>query len=124
MIETALFTVLSTAEAITALADTRIYPGVLPKNPTLPAVVYKFITSQGNPTMNTRGLTRARVQLESFGATYSDAVNLRSAIVQTLAGFTSAAFTASVLNPVGNDGFDEDLLQYLAICEAYLWFPQ
>jgi Protein of unknown function (DUF3168) len=124
MIESAIYSVLSSADAVTTLAGTRIYPGVLPKNPTLPAVVYKFITSQGNPTMSTRGMTRARLQLESFGETFSDAVNLRAAIVQTLAGYTSAAFTAQVFNPIGNDGFYEDLLQYVALAEAYLWFAQ
>ena len=38
MIETSLFKVLSTSSAITALAGTRVYPAVLPTDPTLPAL--------------------------------------------------------------------------------------
>jgi hypothetical protein len=121
MIETALFTVLSTASAVTALAGTRIYPAVLPKNPTLPAAVYKFAGGANTPTMDTRGKQRSRLQIDCFGETYSDAVNLRKAIAQTLGGYVSAEFQSQVLT-IGSDGFDEDLLQYVAILEVYVWF--
>jgi len=121
MVESALFTVLSTSAAVSALAGTRIYPSVLPKGPTLPALVYRFVTSVAQPTMDTRGMARARVEFDCFGETYSDAVNLRSAVVQTLAGYKDANITSQVFNPTADDGFDQDLLQYVAICEAYVW---
>jgi hypothetical protein len=122
MVETAIFNVLSSSAAVTTLAGTRIYPAVLPKDPTLPAVVYRFITSTAQPTMDTAGRSRSRLQLECLGETYADAVTLRKAVVQTLAGYRSAEFQSQVFNPTADDGFDQDLLQYVAIAEAYLWF--
>jgi Protein of unknown function (DUF3168) len=122
MIETAIFATLSTSAAVTALAGTRVYPATLPKDPTLPAVVYRFIGGAATPTMDTAGKQRARLQLDCIAETYSDAITLRKAVVQTLAGYRSAAFQAQVLNATTDDGFDQDLLQYLAICEVYIWF--
>jgi hypothetical protein len=122
MVETAIFTVLSTSSAVSALAGTRVYPAVLPKDPTLPAVVYKFVGGSNQPTMDTPGKQRARLQLDCFGETYSDAITLRKAVVQTLAGYRSAAFQSQVLNATADDGFDQDLLQYVAIADAVIWF--
>ena len=122
MVETALFTALSASEAVSALAGTRIYPATLPKDPALPAVVYHFAGGANQPTMDTPGKQRSRLQLDCIAETYSDAINLRKAVVQTLAGYSSAAFQSQILNATGSDGFDQDLLQYVAICEAYAWF--
>ena len=72
--------------------------------------------------MNTRGKSRSRLQIDCFGETYSDAVNLRKAVVQALAGYTTTDFTSQVFNPTADDGFDQDLLQYVAMAEAYVWF--
>ena len=122
MIESALFTVLSTSAAVSALAGTRVYPAVLPKDPTLPAVVYRFVGGANQPTMNTRGRQRSRLQIDCFGETYNDAISLRKAVVQTLGGYSSATFQSQILDATADDGFDQDLLQYLAIAEAYVWF--
>jgi hypothetical protein len=122
MVETALFTALSTSAAVSALAGTRIYPAVLPKDPTLPAVVYHFVGGANQPTMDTRGKQRSRVQFDCIGETYLDAVTLRKAVVQTLAGYRCADFQSQILNATGSDGFDQDLLQYVAIAEAYVWY--
>lgn len=122
MIEGALYNVLSTSSAITAIAATRIYPAVLPKNPTLPALTYRFIAGPVKPTMDTGGIQKSRVQIDCYAETFADAVNLRNAVVQTLHRYRDTNFQSLILD-TGPDGFDHDLLQYVAIAEAYLWSP-
>jgi len=122
MVEASIFALLSEAAAIYPLAGTRVYPATLPKDPTLPAVVYKFVGGANQPTMDTNGMQRSRLQLDCIGESYSDAITLRTAVVQTLAGYKSAAFQAQVLNATADDGFDQDLLQYVAIADAVVWF--
>jgi hypothetical protein len=122
MIETSLFTLLSTSAAVSALVGTRVYPATLPKDPTLPAVVYHFVGGNNAPTMGTSGKQRSRLQINCYGETYSDAITLRKAVVQTLAGYSGADFQSQILNATGSDGFDAQLLQYVAICEVYVWF--
>jgi hypothetical protein len=121
MIGDALFSVVTGASAVSSLIGMRFYPAVLPKDPTLPAAVYRFVGGSNTPTMDTRGFQRSRLQIDCFGDTYSDAVNLRKAIAQTLGGYSSAEFTSQILT-IGSDGFDQDLLQYVAILEIYCWF--
>jgi hypothetical protein len=120
MIETDLFTVLSTATAITALASTRVYPVALPTDPTLPAMTYMFVGGSGQPSFNTRGMQRARVEINSWGDTYSDAVTLREAVIQTLAGYSDENFSAMYMQ--STDFFDHELLQYRAMAEFYVFY--
>lgn len=122
MIGESLFTVVTGNTAVSSLIGTRFYPAVLPKDATLPAAVYKFVGGNNAPTMDTRGLQRSRLQIDCFGDTYSDAVNVRKAIVETLGGYSSAEFTSQVLNATGSDGFDQDLLQFVALLDVVLWF--
>jgi hypothetical protein len=118
MIETALFTALSTASTVIALCGTRIYPLVLPKDPTLPAIDYKFVTGNNTPTMNTNGVQRYRVEVNCWGDTYLDAVSLRNAVVKALSGYRAGTMTVEYLMP--QDFFDDELLQYRAMAEFYV----
>jgi|SRR5579875_3317747 len=121
MVGTELFTVLSGSPTVSALAGTRIYPARLPTDPTLPAATFKFAGGSNTPTMDTPGKQRSRLQIDCIGETYADAVNLRAAIAKTLGGYRSAEFSAQVLT-IGSDGFDQELLQFVAILEVYVWF--
>jgi hypothetical protein len=70
--------------------------------------------------MDTRGTQRSRIQLDCWGDTYGDAVNLRAAVIQTFAGYKDANFSAQILST--SDDFEHDLLQYRAIVEVYLTY--
>ena len=119
MIEATLYSVISSATAITALSGDRIYPVVLPTDPALPALSYMFIAGVVKPTMDTRGTQRSRVQIDCWGNTYSDAVSLREAVIQTLAGYNDG-FCCQILNTL--DDFEHELLQYRAVVEVYLTY--
>lgn len=86
MIEAGLFQLLSTATAITAICQTRIYPVVLPTGPKYPAMTYQVIVAPQSQTMNTAGMQHWRLQFDCWGDTYGDAVSLRAALIKTLNG--------------------------------------
>ena len=69
------------------------YPLVIPEGSTLPAAAYTFVGGTANPTFNTSGLTRYRVEVSCYGQTYSDAVTLRSTVKTALNGYTDPNMT-------------------------------
>lgn len=119
MVEQTLYTALSSSSAVTAICGTRIYPLVLPTEPTLPAIDYKFVAGANQPTMDTTGVQRYRVEVNCWGATYADAVNLRYAVVKALSGYQSGNTSIQYLMP--EDFFEPDLLQYRALAEFHVY---
>ena len=118
MVETDFFTALSTASTVTAICGTRIYPCQLPKDPTLPAVEYRFIAGSNLPAFTTMGAQKYRVEVSCWGDTYLDAISLRYAVVKALSGYHAGTMSISYLMP--RDNFDDILLQYEAVCEFYV----
>lgn len=127
MIESSIYSVLSSTAAITTLLGTRptgdsgVYPLTLPIDPVLPAIAYKIVANVGKPTMSTRGKYKARVQIDCFGNAFADATNLRNAVIQTLQGYSDVNFSSLVLS-TGADVFDHELLQYIAPVEIYAFY--
>jgi hypothetical protein len=118
MIEQLLAAVLQAQAGITALCGARIYPLVLPTEPTLPAIDYSFIAGTSSPTLTTRGYKRYRVEINCWGTTYSDAVSLRSAVKDALDGYSDGNMSILLISP--RDFFDNALLQYRAMAEFYV----
>jgi hypothetical protein len=125
VIEQSIYSVLSGTAAITTIVGSNIFPLVLPTDPTLPAITYSTVASVSNPTMTTRGLTRARFQIDCWtegDSAYLDGCTLRDAVIQTFAGHQDANFTSQILTT--RDEFDHELLQYRAVVEIYVWYAQ
>jgi hypothetical protein len=121
MIETALYNVLSGMPAIIAITTAdRIYPAILPTEPTLPELTYAFVGGTVKPTMDTRGTQKSRVQLDCWGNSYPDAVTLRNAVIDSLAGYADANFSTQILQTI--DFFEHEALQYRAVVEVYLFY--
>lgn len=119
MIESTLFSLLSTSPSITAICNTRIYPVVLPTEVTLPAIHYLIVGGAVKPTNDTHGTIRVRVEVSCWGNTYGDAVNLRDAVVQSLDSYSGEGINIQYLMP--QDLFDHELMQFRAICEFYVF---
>ena len=119
MIETVFRSALTSATSVTAIVVTRIYPLVLPTDPTLPCCDYTFVGGSNTPTMSDMGVQRYRVEVNCWGDTYDDAVSLRYAVVKALSGYTSGNSSIQYLMP--QDDFDNDLLQYRATAEFYVF---
>lgn len=127
MIETALYTVLSTAPEIIAITTSdRIYPLVLPTDPTLPALTYQIIAAVPLQPGLTPGVSvvKYRVQIDAWGTTYPDAVTLRSAVIDTLIPFTGAVGSVNIqrILPLNQtDFFVHQALQYQCRAEFYIF---
>jgi hypothetical protein len=121
MVESALYTALSSAAIVTALASTRIYPLLVPTDSSLPAVDYSIVVGTSKGTFTTRGMGTYRVEVNCWGATYADAVNLRAAVSKALDGYTDGTITVRIIGP--RDFFDYELLQYRAMVEFYVYAP-
>jgi hypothetical protein len=122
MLETDLNAVLGTTSTITAIVGTNIFPVALPTKPTLPALTYKIVGGTAKSTFGTRGVTRARVEIDCWSTQYLEAITLRNAVITALDGYTDANLSIQFLQPV--DDFEYELLQYRAIAEFYVFFSQ
>lgn len=118
MIESTLYSILSSAPAITAITAARIYPLVLPEGSPLPAIDYSIVGGAAKSTQDTRSTVRLRWEVNCWGASYGDAVTLRNTVVQSLDNYVGQGVNIQYLMP--HDFFDHELLQYRAIAEFYV----
>jgi len=123
-------------EAITA---NRIFPVTLPENVGaaaytggFPAIVYKVISVTPDPTFDTSGLQRMRIQFDCYGvgtataSGYAVASGVREALVDLLDGLhgrlPDTSWLEGALLVDYQDGFMNAARQYVAITEFYLLF--
>lgn len=89
-VEESLYAYLSGYAGLTALVGTRIYPRLLPDEPTYPAVTYHRISGRNIRTLAppTVAAVEARFQFSCWGLAYADARNVASQIEDALQDFT------------------------------------
>ena len=86
-VESALYTTLSGAAGVTALASTRIYPNVAPESATLPNIVYSAISSERMHTLiGSSDMLRKTIQIDCNATTYAGAKSLADAVIAALQG--------------------------------------
>jgi hypothetical protein len=81
MMEEAIIAKLLATSAVASLADARVYPGSRPQGSALPAVVFNRI--DGAPLYaddGEAGIAQARVQIDCWAESYSDAKGLARAV--------------------------------------------
>ncbi len=123
MVEAAIYSLLSTATSVVAIAGPRIYPLLMPIDFVVPAITYQIVSSVSSPGLMTAGMQKIRVQIDCFGNDYSDAVTLRAAVVSSLNGFSGTVQGVPISNfskISQSDLFDHDALLYRAMVEFYL----
>jgi hypothetical protein len=135
MIESALFTLLSTNQAITSqlgtrpAGDTGVYPVTIPEDPILPALSYQIISSRDTPTLDDPlGTTKTRVQIECWGETYGAAVELRQIVTTAILGYRGTVTTPdgdvkiqNILRVTKGDVFADVPRQFTAKVDLYIW---
>lgn len=126
MIEAGLRNLLVNTAAITSLVGMRSYPSVLPKNPILPALVYRFVGGSQNATFTTRGMQRRRVEFYCFGNSALDADTLAAALVTALNGYAGTLSDGTILQNCDfiqeMDAYDYEALVFRRIVEFYFYF--
>lgn len=126
MIEQGLWHLLSTTTAITALCKTRIYPVILPTDPTYPALTYQMISVKADPTLDTSGLQRWRIQFDCWSSVYAEASSLRAALTKALNGYQGTLVDGTLLQNVDlvqiTDFFADQARIFRCMAEFYLYF--
>lgn len=125
MIEESLFSALQ-APSITALAKGGVWPLEPREDRPWPQVTYRFISSVSKPTLDTSGMFRARVEINCWGHTYSDAAKLRAAVLAVLDGYVSPSTDSpriqnATVQSAQMDDFDKEARTYRCLCELYLF---
>lgn len=91
---------------VEALVGDRIYPEVLPGNPSLPAVTYQLISSPRNMTQQGASAVRPRYRWNCFALTYDEAVAVATTIAKA-----SNSFAGWVDNESDNHESDTGLFR-------------
>jgi hypothetical protein len=126
MIEQGLYTLLSTDATISGMVGDRISPVLLPEGSAMPAMTYQVTRGNSDPTFDTSGLIKLFMQFDCFGANYSDAAQLRKALVIALNGYYGTLsdganlLLAQFQQPI--DGYIPDVRQYRCAVEFYFEF--
>lgn len=117
---------------VAAIAATRVYPGARPQGSALPALVLNLIS--GAPVYDDQGeagLFSARVQIDSWGATYTAAKLLARAVKNCLSGFVGtqgAIAFRNVLVEVERDlretGSNEAQYEFRTSIDFIVWFRE
>lgn len=80
-------------------AATRVYPLLLPQQPTFPAVTYQQVSATRTHAMGQDGpIIRVRVQVNCWGKTYAEARALAGEVEQQLSRYRGEAGGAKVLD--------------------------
>ena len=89
--ESSLRAALLAAPAVSALVGTRVYPMLLPQNPTLPAIVFQRISAVPDHLLGEQGWRApCRVQLSLWAATYDAMRTLTIAVEAALRGYSGS----------------------------------
>lgn len=121
-----IYSLLTANVGLSALIGARVYPIVLPEAPTLPAIRYQFAGGASEPTFETSGMQRLRVQFDCFGADPDSADATRSALINALNGYQGLLSDGTYLQNAdliqSVDFFENDARQYRCMVEFYLYF--
>lgn len=118
MLETKLYTALSQAATILAVSSNRIYPLVLPQEPTYPAIVYTRVSGgQVNDLQGYAGLHNAHISIDIFAETFAAAKSLSTAVHATL----NTTTTIRCLLTDDADNYEPELLAYRVSMDFSIW---
>jgi len=107
--EQTLYSTLKNDAGVSALVGTRIYPLLLPQNPTYPAITYQRISTRPVMTRTGNGLDFVRMQIDCYADSYSG--------VKALAAAVEAALSTDY--ELGKTDFYDDTLEIFRVSMDY-----
>lgn len=127
-IEEGLFKHLSEDDAVSAIAETRIYPLIAPENETEDHIVYDNLSSpKAAAHSNDSGLSRSRMRIKAWSTTYAGAKALAEAVRKSLYGHTGAlgdVERAAVELEGQPDEYDVETKWFAVVQDALIWHPE
>ncbi len=116
MVEKAIIARLKAFAGLTALVSTRIYSSTAPQNVVSPYVTLFRISTDRLSAMGLDiGIARARVQVDSWGATYASAKDVAEQVRAALQRFRGTSATIEILDVFilgEQDFYESDTLIY------------
>lgn len=101
---------------VSSLIDTRVYPGEIPANATLPAIAYQHIASNGERSLGGMYVEHSgRYQMRLVADTYDEIIQLKSAVLE-VAGTSYGTLTRIEIDE-GPDGYDFETRRYVRVLE-------
>ena len=114
MIQTNLYTVLTSDASLSAKIGSRVYPLVAPQNPVCPYIIYLRVSKKDTADINgVSSLDAGRFQIDIWAKSYKESVEIAKLVEATLSG------KAELINQM--DDYDGEVKLYRQICE-YLIF--
>ena len=129
MLEVGLYAKLSGDAGVSALVGTRIYPLLMPQEPTLPAIVYQRISTVplGQSHQGGNHLNRARMQLACHATTILAAKQLAQAVWRALdgdSGTWSNVTVQSCLRANELDGYEPEVEAYRVTADYLIVYEE
>lgn len=124
-LESALYTRLSGYAGLTALVSTRIYPIILPQEPTYPAVTYQRIDGPREHALSAdMGIPHPRIQIDSWGNTHVQAWAVATQVRGALQRWSDADASPAVLDCLldsDDDSYEPDAGVYRVRQDWIIW---
>lgn len=125
--EEGLFTYLSTYAGLAALVGTRIYPMLLPQQPTLPAVTYQRISTPRLHEFEASFLPHPRFQFDCWAGDFLAAKNVAEQVRLALDLYTGAMGAETVEVSIvedERDTYEPDVDIWHSMVEAVIWYEE
>jgi len=124
-VEAAINAILLADPGVAAVVASRIYPVVMPEDPTLPAITYQRIDGPRETSLDLdSSLAHPRIQVSAWGNAYADVKNAADAVREALNGFsgTIAGFTIQgIVIESDNDLYDPQTRTYHVATDFEVW---
>ena len=125
--EEGLFYYLDNYAGLSAEVDDRIYPGVLPQSPTLPAVTYHRISTPRLSKFEDQFLPHARFQFDCWAMEYSRAKDVAQQVKEALDVYSGpmGAYTVEVtLIDDEIDTYEPETGYWHSIVDVIIWYEE
>lgn len=126
MLAAGLHALLAEEPTIAALVSDRIDPVRLPINQAMPAITFRIVGGSSEPTLETSGLQRVRLEIDCFGKSYLAAAKVRQAVRKFLNGYQGLLGDGTYLQNadlIQELDFDEEYArEFRCMAEFYLYF--
>lgn len=124
-IEAALFSLLTSNADVSGKIADRLYPKVLPQDPSYPAGVYHKVSGAREHSHDgASGLARPRFQFDLYATSYAAAIALATAVREAIDGFKGISAGVSIEGCFledEDDGYDDELKVYWVRQDYAIW---
>jgi len=123
---TGIYGLLASESTLAGIFGDRIEPVELTIAQTMPALTYKVIGGSSEPTFDTSGFQRERIELNSYADTYLQADQGREALLEFLNGYGGVLADGTVLQNVEFiqklDFYEQAPRRFRCMVEFYFYF--